>query len=115
MDFELDTFHLEILTRGEKSAELDPDTVERLFTEHIDYRVKLRADGVMLAAGAVVGAVASRNVETGNPVVGLAFWRVPRERIEELIADDPGVRAGLYRAELVEYVCPKGALRFEEP
>lgn len=60
VDFELDTFHLEILTRGEQSAELDPETIERLFEQHIDYRMKLRA-------------------------------------------------------ELVEYVCPKGAIRFEEP
>jgi uncharacterized protein len=115
VDFELDTFQLEILTRSRKSLEMDEQTIERIFGEHIAYRVKLRAEGRMLAAGAVVGAVASRNVDTGNPLVDLAFWDMPAEQIRPLVDADPGVRAELYRAELVEYVCPKGAIRFEEP
>ena len=115
VDFELDTYQLVLLSRGEKARELDEETIDRLGRQHIAHNQKLRADGLLLAAGAVVGATSTRNVDTDQPVVGLGFWRLPREEVLRLKDSDPGVRAGLYTAELVQFMCPQGAIRFEEP
>jgi uncharacterized protein YciI len=114
VDFELDTFQLVLLSRGEKTSELDEETIDRLGREHIAHNLKLKADGLLLAAGAVVGATSTRNVDSDQPVVGLGFWRLLREEVLRLKDSDPGVQAGLYKAELVQFMCPKGAIRFEE-
>ena len=115
VDFELDTFELVLLSRGDKANELDDETIDRLGREHIAHNVKLKADGLLLAAGAVIGAESTRNVTSDQPVVGLGFWRLPREEVLHLKDSDPGIQAGLYKAELVRFMCPKGSITFKEP
>jgi hypothetical protein len=115
VDFERETFHLVLLSRTGKINELDEATVDRLNSEHVRYNLKLLADGLMLAAGRVVDATSTRHVDAGGPLVGLGFWNIPREEVLRLQDSDPGVRAGLYTAELVQFRCPKGAIRFKEP
>ena len=105
VDFELDTFQLVLLRRGERASEIDQETADRLAAEHIAHNLMLKADGLLLAAGAVVGA---------ESLVGLGFWRLPQEEVLRLKDSDPGIRAGLYQAELVRFMCPKGAITFEE-
>jgi hypothetical protein len=113
--FEVDTFHLVLLSRGEKAGELDEDTIDRLGDEHLQHNLRLQADGTLLAAGAVIGAVSTRNVDADQPLVGLGFWNIPREEVLRLKDSDPGVQAGLYKAELVRFVCPKGTITFMPP
>jgi uncharacterized protein YciI len=115
VDFELDTFQLVLLSRGDKANELDEETIDRLGRAHIAHNVRLKAQGLLLGAGAVLGAVSTRNVESDQPVVGLGFWRLPREEVLRLKDSDPGVQAGLYKAELVRFMCPKGVFNFKEP
>jgi hypothetical protein len=115
VDFELDTFQLVLLSRGDRANELDEETIDRLGREHIAHNVRLAAQGLLLGAGAVVGAESTRNVESDQTLVGLGFWRLPREEVLRLTDSDPGVQAGLYQAELVQFMCPKGVLNFKEP
>jgi hypothetical protein len=115
VDFELDTFHLVLLSRGPMATELDEATIERLGREHIAHNVRLKADGLLLGAGAVVGAASTRNVDSGQPLVGLGFWNIPRAEVLRLKDSDPGVQAGLYTAELVQFMCRRGAITFKEP
>lgn len=114
LDFERETFHLVLLSRTGKATELDEASVDRLTSEHMRYNVKLVADGLLLAAGRVVGATSTRHADAGGPLVGLGFWNLPREEVLRLQDSDPGVRAGLFTAELVQFRCPKGAIRFRE-
>ena len=104
VDFELDTFQLVLLRRG--PAELDEQTAARLTQEHIEHNFRLKAAGQLSVAGAVAGA---------DPLVGLGFSVLPADELAKLVADDPGVQAGLYTVELAQYLCPKGMIAFPEP
>ena len=105
VDFELDSFQLVLLRPGPAAGTLDDATVTRLQGEHIAHNFALVAAGQLEVAGAVVGT---------ESLVGLGFSRLPPEQLAKLTADDPGVRAGLYTVELVQYLCPKGMISFAE-
>jgi len=105
VDFEIDTLQLVLLRSGPAADTLDEDTAARLTLEHIEHNFKLKANGQLSVAGAVIGA---------ETLVGLGFSRLPPEELAALTADDPGVRAGLYTVEVVQYMCPKGMIDFPE-
>lgn len=110
--FPLDTYQVVFLTRGPKAADMDEETVERLGGEHIRYNVENKAAGKVLGAGMIVGASDTRNTATGHPVVGLGFYDRPPDEVRAIKDADPGVRAGLYAAEMVTWYTPKGAVTF---
>jgi uncharacterized protein YciI len=107
--FELDRFELLILRVGEKAGELDSKTVKRLQAEHVAYLFRLQSSGQLLAAGAVA---------TRSPVqhiTGIGFFRLGSiEEVRRLSSEDPSVKAGLESAEVLVFMCPKGALSFPQ-
>ncbi len=106
VDFELDTFQLVLLRHGPAAGTLDEATAARLTREHIEHNFRLKAAGQLEVAGAVAGA---------SDLIGIGLSRLPAEDLAKLLADDPGVRAGLYTVELAQYLCPKGMIAFPEP
>ena len=108
VSFPLDTYELLILRAGENAGRIEPDEAKRLQGEHLKFLFKLQAEGKLLAAG----AVATRSA--GLPT-GLGFFALgSTEEVRRLIADDPSVRAGLDAADVVTFVCPKGAISFPQ-
>ncbi|MEO3859888.1 SRPBCC domain-containing protein [Acrocarpospora sp. B8E8] len=70
--FALDTYQLVLLSRGARAGELDQARIDELGDEHIQHNLLLQAEGRLLAAGAVVGATATRNTGSDRPLIGLS-------------------------------------------
>lgn len=107
--FEVESFELLILRVGQKAAEIDQETVKRLQAEHVGYLFHLQSSGKLLAAG----AIASRSAD--QPLTGIGFFSLGSvDEVRRLINDDPSVKAGLESAEVLVFMCPKGALSFPQ-
>lgn len=107
VSFEVDTFELLVLRVGTNASELDPESVKRLQAEHLEYLFHLQASGKLLAAG----AIATRS--EGQRITGLGFFALGSvDDVKRLSDEDPSIRAGLESAEVVVFMCPKGALSF---
>jgi uncharacterized protein len=106
VQFELDTFALLLLRPGNRAPELDERTVNRLQAEHLQYLFGLQSAGQLLAAGATAEGFAEQTV------TGLGFFGTSREVALQLAEADPSVKAGLDSAEVVTFMCPKGAISF---
>ncbi|HKF76673.1 MAG TPA: hypothetical protein VKF59_11070 [Candidatus Dormibacteraeota bacterium] len=106
VSFELDTFALLLLRPGSRAAELDDGAVRRLQAEHVRYLFGLQSAGSLLAAGATAEGFAQQTL------TGLGFFRTSREVTLQLAQADPSVRAGLDAAEVLTFMCPKGAISF---
>lgn len=109
--FDLDTYHLVLLTHGPAVATLDEAEQARLAGAHVADNLAQQAAG-QLIAGAVVGAATTGDLATGQPVIGIGFYALPEAEVIRMVEADAGVRAGLYRAEVARFVLPKGTLDF---
>jgi uncharacterized protein len=100
---EFDSYQLVLLIRGESPPELDEASSDELQSQHLGYFAKMRASGFMMVAGPIVGddAVAGVSIYTAGSV----------EEARELAEDDPAVRAGRYRIEVMPWLTAKDALR----
>lgn len=104
--FELETFELHLLLKGPKYDAYDEETTQRIGGEHIARNVALRASGDLKLAGMVRGH---------ESIVGVGlFQKGSVEAVREMAADDPGVQAGMYRVEVVTFICPRGAVAFPD-
>ncbi|WP_248491770.1 hypothetical protein [Tsukamurella sp. PLM1] len=83
-------FSLVILRWGPRRAQDGADAIE---LEHQRRMVSLRADGVIVILCPILD----------EQLAGTAIMTVPTERAEEIIADDPCVRAEMMHAEV--YPC----------
>jgi uncharacterized protein YciI len=107
VDFDLDVFTLLVLREGGKASQLDGATVQRLQAEHLRYLFGLQAAGHLLAAGAV------SEKPDGESLTGLGFFSTESlDEVRRLAEADPAVQAGLDAADVVRFVCPKGAISF---
>jgi uncharacterized protein YciI len=107
VDFPVDQFELLILREGERFTSMDPATVKRLQAEHVAYLFQLQRAGKLLAAGAVAPRSPQQHIN------GLGFFRLGSvDTVRELIARDPSVIAGLDSAEVLQFISPKGHVRF---
>lgn len=108
VQFPLDTYELLILRAGENVGRIQPDEARRLQGEHVRFLFELQAAGKLLAAGAVATRAA------GLPT-GIGFFALGSiDEVKRLIADDPSVKAGLDAADVVTFMCPRGALSFPQ-
>jgi uncharacterized protein YciI len=106
VDFELETFQLHLLLKGPKIDAYDEATTKRIVGEHIARNVALHAQGDLKLAGAVTGH---------ESIVGLGlFQKGSVEEVRRMSEEDPGVEAGMYRVEVVEFTCRKGVVAFPD-
>ncbi|HEX2647857.1 MAG TPA: YciI family protein [Candidatus Dormibacteraeota bacterium] len=107
--FELDQFEVLILREGPRAAETDEATTKQLQAEHIQYQFGLQTTGKLLAAGAI------QNRSGDQEITGLGFFQLGSvDEVRRLVEQDPSVKAGLDKAEVLVFLCPKGALAFPQ-
>jgi uncharacterized protein YciI len=106
VDLALDDFELVVLRVGDKAEGMEETTVRRLQAEHIAFLFGLQREGKLLAAGAVARA-------PGQEITGIGFFAVGSvDEVRALVEKDPSVIAGLDSAEVLSFMCPKGAITF---
>ncbi|MGH7762028.1 MAG: YciI family protein [Candidatus Dormibacteraceae bacterium] len=109
VNFEVDQFELLILREGDQASKLDDETIKRLQADHLKYLFRLQASGKLLGAGAI-GVRAP-----GQKITGIGFFRLGSvAEVQGLINEDPSIKAGLDSAEVLVFLCPKGAFAFPQ-
>ncbi len=104
----LESYELALLRRTRQASELDEETIERIFLEHLEYTVGLVNSGQQLAAGPVRDSPAEDEHICG---MGL-FQQGSLDKVRELANADPGVRQGLYRVDVMTWTTPAGRITF---
>jgi hypothetical protein len=107
----LDSYELVLLRRTRQAGEFDEETIERIFLEHLEYTMGLVNSGQQLAAGPVRDSPAEEEHICG---MGL-FQQGSLDKVRELVNRDPGVRQGLYRADVMLWQTPAGRITFTNP
>jgi len=107
----LETYELVLLRRTRQAREFDEETIERIFLEHLEYTMRMVNSGQQLAAGPVRDSPAEEEHICG---LGL-FQQGSLDKVRELANADPGVRQGLYRADVMTWQTPAGRIAFPSP
>jgi hypothetical protein len=107
----LETYELVLLRRTRQARELDEETIERIFLEHLEYTMGLVNSGQQLAAGPVRDSPAEDERICG---MGL-FQQGSLDKVRALLNGDPGVRQGLYRFDVMTWQTPAGRIAFTNP
>jgi uncharacterized protein len=101
---ELEAYELVILRRPANPPSYDEETLDRLQAEHLAYRDRLRAEGVLALNGPVID-------QPDESLRGLAFFRTgslaEARRLSEL---DPMFLAGRFEYDVMTYWCPRGSI-----
>jgi uncharacterized protein len=107
VDFPLDHFELVVLRVGPKAHGMDSATTQRLQAEHVAYLSELQRAGKLLAAGAVAPRAPDQLI------TGIGFFQQgSADAVRQLMSIDPAVSGGVESAEVVDFFCPSGSLRF---
>ncbi|HEX2093794.1 MAG TPA: YciI family protein [Longimicrobiaceae bacterium] len=100
-----DTVYILALSRGPAypTGQSTPEQLSVL-EQHIQYQLRLQAEGKALAAGPV-------SPLPGDSTLGLTLLRVrSRSEAEALVAGDPGVRSGRFNFSLRAWIIPRERL-----
>jgi uncharacterized protein YciI len=85
---------------------LPEETVQRLQAEHIEHMHALQRRGIILVSGSVDGP--ARNPD---PPIGFGLARTGSvDDVRSVLEADPAVQAGLYRVDVLSFLCPAGSL-----
>ncbi|SBT47980.1 YciI family protein [Micromonospora narathiwatensis] len=108
VDFALDTYECIVLYPGPSGRALPAETVQRLQAEHIHHMRALQRRGVILVAGSVDGPA-----RQPDPPIGFGLARTGSvDDVRGVMEADPAVQAGLYRVDVLTFLCPAGSLEF---
>jgi uncharacterized protein YciI len=108
VDFALDTYECIVIYPGAAGRALPPETVQRLQAEHAEHMQALQRGGIILVAGSVDGPA-----RTPEPPIGFGLARTGSvEDVRSVLEADPAVQAGLYRVDVLTFLCPAGSLEF---
>ncbi|MFC3500363.1 YciI family protein [Micromonospora krabiensis] len=108
VDFALDTYECIVLYPGAAGRALPPETVQRLQSEHAEHVQALQRRGIILVSGSVDGP--ARNPD---PPIGFGLARTGSvDDVRSVMEADPAVQAGLYRVDVMTFLCPAGSLEF---
>jgi len=97
---EFDSLVLVRLVRPADWTPLDPTKAARVQDAHLDHVHAMHAANQLIAAGPSIGGT--------EDVRGFAVMTVDLDTARRLWAEDPGVRAGLFVAELEPWAVPAG-------
>ena len=105
-DFPIDRLTVVILTEGPRRDEYSRDESQRLANEHLAHIIGLAEAGDLLHAGALID-------DGPRPrVTGLGMSRLSTDELRPLVAQDPGIRAGMIDFRLVTHAFREGGLAF---
>ncbi|SCL15780.1 hypothetical protein GA0070616_0827 [Micromonospora nigra] len=108
VDFALDTYECIVLYPGAAGRALAPETVQRLQAEHIEHMQALQRRGIILVAGSIDGPARRPDPPLG---FGLAYTGSVDD-VRSVMEADPAVQAGLYKVDVMTFLCPAGSLEF---
>ena len=77
----------------------------RLQDAHMAHLAKLHDQGILLAAGPLLGS-------PDRDLRGLEIYRGSIEQIQKLADEDPRVQAGRYTHRFLPWIVPSGAMSF---
>jgi uncharacterized protein YciI len=101
---EFDQLTVVLLVRGENAPDLTEEEERALQDAHLAYLANLHQAGHLVAAGPL------RDPDTYYR--GLSMLTVGVDEARALAEADPAVRAGKFRAVVLPWMVPSGALRF---
>lgn len=104
---EFDKFSVVLLIRPDDAPQLDASTADALQDAHLAHLARLHAQGDLIAAGPVLGA-------PNRKLRGISIMAADPERSRALKADDPAVKAGLFRLEIYPWLVPAGVIKLSE-
>ncbi|MCL7455690.1 YciI family protein [Micromonospora echinofusca] len=108
VDFALDTYECIVLYPGAAGRALPAETVQRLQAEHLAHMQALQRRGIILIAGSVDGPA-----REPDPPIGFGLARTGSvDDVRSVMEADPAVQAGLYRVDVMTFLCPEGSLEF---
>ena len=108
LDFALDTYECIVLYPGPSGRALPDETVQRLQAEHLQHMRALQRRGIVLVDGSVDGPAWEP-----DPPIGFGLARTGSvDDVRSVMEADPAVQAGLYRVEVLTFLCPAGSLEF---
>jgi uncharacterized protein len=99
---EFDRYALVLLRRPSDAPDLPEVELDRLQEEHLAYLTSLREHGLLVA-----GPFRDQEDESFR---GLCLFARTCEEARALMADDPSVRAGRMRPQVMTWLTAKGAL-----
>ena len=105
-DFPIERLTVVILSEGPRRDEYSGDEAQRLANEHLAHVVGLAQAGHIVHAGALID-------DGPHPrVTGLGISRLSHDELRPLVAQDPGIRAGMIDFRLVTHAFREGGLAF---
>ena len=103
---QLVSYQLVLLRHTAAGRDLDGETRERIFREHLAYTLSLVTGGDQLAAGPVDGSPAE-----DEDICGLGiFQKEGLDEVRRLIEQDPGVQQGLYCFDVMTWRTAPGTV-----
>ena len=103
---EFDQFTVVLLVTPAKAPVLDDQEADALQDAHLNYLATLHETGPLLAAGPLPG-------EPGRRFRGLNIYSTGPDETRSLAEQDPAVQAGQFELEVLPWLVPAGAARFE--
>ncbi|HUZ02020.1 MAG TPA: YciI family protein [Thermomicrobiaceae bacterium] len=103
MDF--DRFTVSLLVPRPDPPEQDDATAGARQDAHLSHLADLHEAGHLLAVGPLLGP-------PERAFRGLSVYALPPDEVREITGQDPGVRAGRYRSEILPWLVPSGAMTF---
>lgn len=103
---QLATYQLALLRRSKRYGEFDDASRERIFGEHLAYTLSMVRSGQQLAAGPV-----KDSPDEEEDICGLGLYQKDSlDEVRELLVNDPGVRQGLYRFDVMTWLSAPGII-----
>jgi uncharacterized protein len=103
---EFDQFTVVLLLTPADAPELDDQAADELQDAHLTYLASLHESGPLLAAGPLPG-------EPRRRFRGMNIFGTGPEEARSLAEQDPAVQAGQFELEVLPWLVPAGAVRFE--
>jgi len=103
LTMKFDKFTVALLIVREDAPKLSEQEENALQDAHMTYLAKLHEEGHILAAGPILGP-------KDREIRGLSIYKGSPDEVRTLAGQDPGVREGRYRHQLLDWVVPEGTL-----
>ncbi|MGC4805863.1 YciI family protein [Micromonospora sp. DT233] len=108
VDSALDTYECIVLYPGAAGRALPEETVQRLQAEHTEHMLALQRRGIVLLVGSIDGPA-----REPDPPIGFGLARTGSvDGVRDVMQADPAVQAGLYRVDVLTFLCPAGSVDF---
>jgi uncharacterized protein YciI len=103
---EFDQFTVVLLLTPPEAPVLDDQEADALQDAHLNYLATLHEKGPLVAAGPLPG-------QPGRRFRGMNIFGTGPDEARTLAEQDPAVQAGQFELEILPWVVPAGAVRFE--